>query len=92
VSSLADISIASWTPSTDSTRMPELRHNLRLISETSKTDVDGLAREAKALENRRKFLTQEDARLRKRVAEEAERKLVTLSCPVSDPDFILFKK
>ncbi|EMD39286.1 hypothetical protein CERSUDRAFT_112934 [Gelatoporia subvermispora B] len=72
VTSLADVSMASWTPSTDPTRLPEVRHNLRLISEACKGDLDGLAREARALEERKNWIRQEDARLRKRVEEEAE--------------------
>ncbi|EEB91113.1 hypothetical protein MPER_10584, partial [Moniliophthora perniciosa FA553] len=72
VSSLAEISLNTWTPSIDPTRIPEIRHNVRLIAETCKTDLDGLAREAKSLEERKRFVTQEDLRLRKRVDEEAE--------------------
>ncbi|KZT67357.1 TFP11-domain-containing protein [Daedalea quercina L-15889] len=72
VSSLADVSIASWTPTADPMRLPEIRHNLRLIAEACKGDLDGLAREAKALEERKKWIRAEDARLRKRVEEEAE--------------------
>ncbi|KAH8075873.1 TFP11-domain-containing protein [Cristinia sonorae] len=72
VSSLADVSISGWTPSTDPTRLPELRHNLRLINETCKSDLDGLAREARTLEDRKKWIAQEDVRLRKQVEQEAE--------------------
>ncbi|KAI0642293.1 GC-rich sequence DNA-binding factor-like protein-domain-containing protein [Trametes meyenii] len=72
VSSLADVSIASWTPTTDPMRLPEIRHNLRLITESCRTDLDGLAREARALEERKKWLRAEDERLRKQVDEEAE--------------------
>ncbi|KAI0272323.1 GC-rich sequence DNA-binding factor-like protein-domain-containing protein [Gloeopeniophorella convolvens] len=72
VSSLADVSIASWTPSTDSTRIPEVRHNIRLIAEAASRDLEGLAREAKEIQTRRKALQDEDARLRKRISEEAE--------------------
>lgn len=71
VSSLADVSMASWTPTTDPMRLPEIRHNLRLITEACKGDLDGLAREARALEERKKWIQQEDERLRKRVEEEA---------------------
>jgi len=53
-------------------RLPEVRHNLRLITEACKGDLDGLAREARALEERKKWIRQEDARLRKKVEEEAE--------------------
>ncbi|KAJ4473582.1 GC-rich sequence DNA-binding factor-like protein-domain-containing protein [Lentinula aciculospora] len=72
VSSLADISINSWIPSFDSTRIPEVRHNLRLITESCKADLDGLAREGKLLEERKKLVVQEDMRLRKRIEDEAE--------------------
>ncbi|KAJ3918762.1 GC-rich sequence DNA-binding factor-like protein-domain-containing protein [Lentinula edodes] len=72
VSSLADVSINSWTPTMDSTRIPEVRHNVRLIAESCKTDLDGLAREGKLLEERKKLVVQEDLRLRKRIEDEAE--------------------
>jgi len=72
VSSLADVSIASWTPTSESTHIPEVRHNLRLITESSKSDLDGLAREARALEERKKWIREEDLRLRKKVGDEAE--------------------
>ncbi|KAH8108887.1 TFP11-domain-containing protein [Phellopilus nigrolimitatus] len=72
VSSLADVSLASWTPSTDPMRIPEVRHNLRLIADACKVDLEGLAREAKALEDRKKWIQAEDARLRYKVEKEAE--------------------
>jgi tuftelin-interacting protein 11 len=74
VTSLADVSLSSWTPTSDSTRIPEVRHNLRLIVESSKGDLDGLAREARALEERKKWIRQEDARLQVKIKDEAERK------------------
>lgn len=55
-------------------RLPEVRHNVRLITEACKGDLDGLAREARALEERKKWIQQEDDRLRKRVEEEAQRR------------------
>ncbi|KAI0352110.1 TFP11-domain-containing protein [Trametes cingulata] len=72
VSSLADVSMASWTPTTDPMRLPEIRHNLRLITESCRTDLDGLAREARALEERKRWIRAEDERLRRQVDEEAE--------------------
>lgn len=54
-------------------RIPEVRHNLRLITEVCKTDLDGLAKEAKALADRRKWVQSEDPRLRQKVEDEAER-------------------
>ena len=75
VASLADISLNAWSPSNDPTRIPEVRHNVRLIADACKSDLDGLAREAKALQERNKFATVEDVRLRKKVDDEAQRKL-----------------
>ncbi|KAF8519028.1 TFP11-domain-containing protein [Hysterangium stoloniferum] len=72
VSSLAEISTASWTPSTDATRIPEIRHNLRLIVDVAKGDLDGLAREAKSLEERKRWIQEENVRLSHKVQEEAE--------------------
>ena len=76
VSSLADISLNAWSPSNDPTRIPEVRHNIKLITDACKSDLDGLAREAKALQERKKFIVLEDLRLRKKVEAEAERKFV----------------
>ena len=75
MSSLAEVSIASWTPSTDSTRIPEVRHNVRLIAEAAARALEGLAREAKEIQKRRLTVQGEEARLRKKINEEAERKL-----------------
>ncbi|CAK5267229.1 unnamed protein product [Mycena citricolor] len=73
VSSITDISLKStWSPSNDPTRIPEVRHNIRLIAEDCKKDLDGLAREAKALDDRKQWIVREDARLRKKVEEEAD--------------------
>ena len=59
-------------------RLPELRHNLRLITEACKGDLDGLAREARALEERKKWIQQEDERLRRQVEQEAQRELLRI--------------
>ncbi|KAI0319971.1 GC-rich sequence DNA-binding factor-like protein-domain-containing protein [Amylostereum chailletii] len=72
ISSLAEVSTASWTPSTDPTRIPEVRHNLRLITDAATSDLEGLAREAKEIQRRRNAIRDENARLAKRVNDEAE--------------------
>jgi tuftelin-interacting protein 11 len=79
VTSLADISLNTWTPSNDPTRIPEVRHNVRLIADDCKSVLDGLAREAKTLQERDKFVTEEEVRLRKKVDDEAQRKLFLTS-------------
>ena len=70
--SIADVSLNAWSPSSDATRIPEVRYNVRLIADACKSDLDGLAREAKALDERKKYSTSQDVRLRKMVADEAE--------------------
>lgn len=59
-------------------RLPEIRHNLRLITEACKGDLDGLAKEARTLEERKKWVQQEDERLRKRVEDEAQREYAVI--------------
>ena len=56
-------------------RLPEIRHNLRMITDVCKKDVDGLARDAKASDERKRYIEQEDILLRKRLDEEAQRTL-----------------
>jgi tuftelin-interacting protein 11 len=72
--------MSSWTPSTDPTRIPEVRHNLRLIVDSAKSDLDGLAREGRTLEERKKWVRAEEARLAKKVQDEAERMLFCIPC------------
>ncbi|KAG2011763.1 Sip1/TFIP11 interacting protein [Coprinopsis cinerea AmutBmut pab1-1] len=72
VSSLSEVTLNPWAPSNDPTRIPEVRHNIRLIADACKSDLDGLAREAKALQERKRFVQAEDARLRKKVDDDAE--------------------
>ncbi|KAG8976662.1 hypothetical protein FRB90_009094, partial [Tulasnella sp. 427] len=72
VSSITQVSSSPWGATNDPTRLPELRHNLRLIVDMAKGDLDGLAREAKALQDRKRWVRDEDARLRKAVVDEAE--------------------
>jgi tuftelin-interacting protein 11 len=81
---LADVSMASWTPSTDSTRIPEVRHNVRLVVEATTRDLEGLAREAKEVQKRRRTLQDEEARLKKKVNEEAECTSFRLYQPYTD--------
>ena len=59
--------MASWTPSADPTRIPEIRHNVRLIVETAACDVRSLAKEGKSLQERKKRINAGDARLRENI-------------------------
>jgi tuftelin-interacting protein 11 len=48
-------------------RLPELRHNLRLVVDVSKGDVDALAREGKSVNERRRWTLREEELSRKKV-------------------------
>ncbi|KAG8780652.1 hypothetical protein FRC15_009352 [Serendipita sp. 397] len=78
--------LASWTPSTDTMRLPEIRHNLRLMVDTTQRDLNGLALEAKLLEEKRRRSVIEEDRLSKKVSEEAEliRRLVEVKIVVDE--------
>jgi tuftelin-interacting protein 11 len=65
VSSLSNLALSSWTPTSDKTRLPELRHNLRLILDVTKGDVLALAKEGKAVKEKREWSLREMERLRK---------------------------
>ena len=54
-----------------------------MVVESAKGDLEGLAREAKALEARKKYLREEDARLRKKIKEEADCEYISFSSPGS---------
>jgi len=69
---VSSISAVSWTPSTDTMRIPEIRHNLRLMVDMTNHEVLELAKEGKLLEEKRRKGRMEEVRLGKRVKEEAE--------------------
>ncbi|WVF65686.1 hypothetical protein IAT40_000417 [Kwoniella sp. CBS 6097] len=73
VQSLSSLSLSTWTPSSDATRLPELRHNLRLIVDVSKGDVEGLIREAKSVNERRRWALREEQISRAKVEETEKR-------------------
>ncbi|KAJ9104009.1 hypothetical protein QFC19_004143 [Naganishia cerealis] len=60
VSSIAAATASShWTPSSDKTQLPELRHNLRLILDVTTGDVAALAKEGKGIEEKKKWAVRE---------------------------------
>jgi tuftelin-interacting protein 11 len=52
-----------------------------LVVESTKGDLESLAREAKALEARKKYLREEDARLRRKIKDEADRERILFPNP-----------
>lgn len=78
VSSLADLSLSAraateWTPTGEKMQLPELRHNLRLILESTKGDVQALIKEGQAVRMRREWAKRETQRLKKEEDIEAEK-------------------
>lgn len=78
VSSLSNLSLSSWTPTGDATQLPELRHNLRLIVDIAKGDVEALAREGKSVQERRKWAVREEQLARQKI-DETERRIARLT-------------
>ncbi|KAG8717170.1 hypothetical protein FRC08_008049 [Ceratobasidium sp. 394] len=70
VDSITDIS--GWAPTSEPTRLVEIRHNIRMIADLAKGDLDGLAREARALNERKRWVEDEEKRLRDKVSDEAD--------------------
>jgi tuftelin-interacting protein 11 len=75
VQSLSGLSLSAWTPTSDKTRLPELRHNLRLIADVAKGDVEGLAREGKTVNEKRRWALREEQIARQKIDETAKRRL-----------------
>jgi tuftelin-interacting protein 11 len=64
VESLSKLSLSTWTPTADTMQLPELRHNLRLILDVSRGEVTNLAKEGKAVNEKRRWSTREEERAR----------------------------
>jgi len=58
--------------SADPTRLPELRHNLALLTSTLSASLAHMAREGKDVQEKRRYLAQEEARVRAAVAQQEE--------------------
>lgn len=75
---LPDQSITSSLPaygagSADPTRLPELRHNLTLLTSTLSSHLRALAKEGSTVISRRKYLLAEEERVRKGVERQEEK-------------------
>lgn len=61
-------------------QLPELRHNLRLVVDVTKGDVDALAREGKTVLERRKWAVREEQLAQERMdAAASSKSLMNLS-------------
>ena len=64
ISSLAQVSnMVRWTPSIDLMRIPEIQRNISLIVAMAASDVRGLVKERKALQEQEKYINVEDTQL-----------------------------
>lgn len=76
VESLSELSLSGWTPTSDASQLPELRHNLRLIVDVTKGDLTSLVKEGKSINERRQWSTRDEERANKKTeasAKEIER-------------------
>ncbi|KAK6904434.1 hypothetical protein I204_06962 [Kwoniella mangroviensis CBS 8886] len=78
VQSLSSLSLSTWTPSSDNMKLPELRHNLRLIVDVAKGDVEGLIREGKSVNERRRWALREEQVSRAK-GEDTDKRLTRIS-------------
>ncbi len=81
VTDLASALSQAPVPSSESERLPELRHNLRLIRDGNKRDLQALAREAASLRDQQKWA--------KREAEEERRKLAIEEAQLKQTERVL---
>ncbi|KZT37727.1 TFP11-domain-containing protein [Sistotremastrum suecicum HHB10207 ss-3] len=72
LSSLAELASVGWIPSQEPTHIPEVRHNMRLIANGCKSDLEKIAQEARLVDEAKKRLALEDKRLRDQADQEAE--------------------
>ena len=77
----SSLSLNVPTPTSDTERLPELRHNLRLIAEGTRAELQALAKEGKAVQEKRQWLSGQERKASSAVHEESRRK-----CP-SRPSF-----
>ena len=73
VSSLSALSLSSWTPTGEAMQLPELRHNLRLIVDVAKGDVDALAKEGRSVNEKRRWAAREEEMAKQKVDEVTKR-------------------
>jgi tuftelin-interacting protein 11 len=79
VESLSALDLSGWTPTGENAQLPELRHNLRLIVDVAKADVDALAREGRAVNEKRRWAVREEQVARAKMEEGNKRESNTLS-------------
>ncbi|ODN74686.1 hypothetical protein L202_07017 [Cryptococcus amylolentus CBS 6039] len=77
VQSLSSLSLSNWAPTSETTRLPELRHNLRLILEHTNGEVTGMVKEGKVVQEKRRWALREEERSRAK-SERAEKELFRL--------------
>ena len=59
--------LSTWTPTSESSRIPELRHNLKIIVDESRGQLEGIAKEGRVIQDRRKALLEQEKMIVKTV-------------------------
>jgi len=78
VESLSALDLSGWTPTGENAQLPELRHNLRLIVDVAKADVDALAREGRTVNEKRRWAVREEQVARAKMEEGNKRQSLLL--------------
>lgn len=82
VESISELSLSGWTPSTDATQLPELRHNLHLVVDVTRSEVNNLVKEGKGVNERRRWTMRDEERSRQR-ADESTKGRLTVQCALT---------
>jgi tuftelin-interacting protein 11 len=69
VESLSALDLSGWTPTGENAQIPELRHNLRLVVDVTKSEVEALAREGRAVNEKTRWALREQDLARRKVDE-----------------------
>lgn len=73
VESLAALDLSGWIPTGDKAQLPELRHNLRLVLDVTKADVEALAREGRSVNEKRRWAIRDEQVARSKMEEGSKR-------------------
>lgn len=78
------LSLAVPVPSSDTTRLPELRHNLKLIADTKQAELNAHIKEGKSVMEKRKWVEGQQVKAERAAAAEAERECLLFFLQSSD--------
>lgn len=84
VESLSALDLSGWTPTGDNAQLPELRHNLRLVVDVTKGDVEALVKEGRSVNEKKRWATREEQVARAKLEDGAKRQYTSHQGPCAD--------